>query len=40
MPVLLKGVHTSVGIKGDSQPAWGLEASLSLLEDVSVGSRE
>lgn len=42
MPVLLKVVHTSAGMKGDSKPAWGLglEASLSLQESVSVGSRE
>ena len=40
MPVLLKAVHTSAGIKGDSKPAWGPEASLSLHESVSVGSRE
>lgn len=40
MPVLLKVVHTSAGIKGDSKPAWGLEAFLSLQESVSVGSRE
>lgn len=40
MPVLLKVVHTSAGIKGDSKPAWGPEASLSLHESVSVGSRE
>lgn len=40
MPVLLKVVHTSAEIKGDSKPAWGPEASLSLHESVSVGSRE